>query len=313
MAGIDARRATLFTLIVALGLPAGPAATARERDWYQYENSHFVAYSNESGKTVTKLLTELEYFRAAVLQSASIEPPEDAPKVGVIIFRTVGEFQTFIGSNRIGGIASNINGELTMLLAAGSDRRQTNTILRHEYAHVILAYKNFPFPMWFNEGFAELMSATKTRKNYTQFSIGDDPGRTPSQSNLQPLSAILSRDFNPHSLKSARRASDAYLQSWLLVHYFMLGNQPANQQLLVQYFARLAVGEDPVAAFEAVVGESADEFGKNLVRNYAAPYFVVDFLAPDVDLHFARAFVDSAQLSSVLEPFRGGYRTLELQ
>ena len=310
MTGIGAAQFKSLASMVGAALLFALAADAREHDWYLYENSHFVAYSNESEKTVTKLLTELEYFRAAVLQVGNIDAIEDAPKATVVLFRTIREFHKLIGSNRIGGLASSETGALTMLLAASGSSKLTKIVLRHEYAHVILSYKKFPYPMWFNEGFAELLSATAIRKGNSQFTVGDDPGRRRSERRLTPWSAILASDFNPHGFSSIGRASDAYLQSWFLVHYFMLNDDPEVHGQLVDYLARYAMGQDSVSAFEAAVGMSADDFGNKLLREYVGNYYVYDFQEPNVDLRFLRETIDAATLAPVIEPFRDRYKLL---
>ena len=73
-------------LVVVLGICHGGIALAAESRWHKYENSHFIAYSDNSEPPVRRLLKELEYFRAAVIQFANIEVPPDTPKTHLVVF-----------------------------------------------------------------------------------------------------------------------------------------------------------------------------------------------------------------------------------
>ena len=293
--------------VACIAMMSGNMSVAKERTWYKYENEHFVAFSNESEKTVVKLLTELEYFRAAVLQFAKLEADKFAPKPNVIIFRTEKEFHKFIGSRDLGGIAINENGALYMITPAGSNSRYNEVILRHEYTHLLVARHNMQYPTWFNEGFAELMAATTFRSKNTVFSVGDTYGRQRTETRLTPWSEIVSDEFKMHEVDDTGRRSDAYLQCWFLVHYFLLGNEGKNRNLLSQYFVRIGTGEDSLQAFEAVVGMSADEFGENVLTEYKMRYGLYDFRGPPIEPIFDKTVLSSEGFNIHVERFRGRY------
>jgi hypothetical protein len=189
--------------IMLLGVVFVNPAQARERSWYKYENSHFEAYSDASEKTARKLLVELENFRGAVLQVANIEVPGGASKVQVVIFSSAKSFHALIGNKNIGGLAFSERGVPYMALSAGGYARETELAIRHEYAHVLMGYSRVRYPVWFSEGFAELMSATTFIKNGTQFTVGDATGRRRNKRSLTPWNELLAEDFNPHALKGA--------------------------------------------------------------------------------------------------------------
>lgn len=300
----------LALLAFCLALLSSVEAAAKERTWYRYENQNYVAFSNESERTVRKLLEELEYFRAAVLQFANLADNGQIARPNIIIFRSSKEFSEFIGSDDISGIAINENGALYMILAAGADTRANETVLRHEYTHLLVAQNNVSYPTWFNEGFAELMSATTFRNKNTVFSVGDTPGRPRSETRLTPWSEVLSDDFNPHSYDDAGRASDTYLQSWALVHYFLLGNEGKNRSVLSQYMVRIGVGDNSLTAFESAVGMPADEFGETVLANYEMQFWLLDFNT-ELDKHsYVRTELSSEDFDIFIERFRGRYSLL---
>jgi hypothetical protein len=291
-----------LSLCIAFGNPAH----AREKTWYKYENSHFEAYSDASEKRATKLLVELENFRGAVLQVANIKVPDGAAKVQVIIFSSAKSFKALIGNKYIAGFAFTERGIPYMALSAGGDARQRESVIRHEYAHILLTYSRIPYPRWFNEGFAELMSATTFIKKGTQFTVGNVTGRRSINRTLTPWNELLAEDFNPHTLQNADYASDAYLQSWFLTHYFMLGNNFENSEMLGQYLALLTNGQPSVDAFEAVVGESADTFGQTVMSEYVDDfvYVIYNFQEAALDHEFQRSEVAAELMEPIIEKLR---------
>ena len=298
------QRVVRLLLLISLGLAIHADTTsAAERPWILYENAYIQAYSNESEKAVRKLLSELEDFRAAVTQVANIRIPQGAPKAQVVVFASRNSFQELVGSDYIDGFATVFGGLPYMVLPHAGSNKRTASIIRHEYAHVLLAYKRFPYPKWFQEGFAELMSATTFRKRRRQFSVGDFPGRNRAGAFLLPWSEIVSAGFDTHSIEDPVQASDAYLQCWLLTHYFMLGNNFQNSQMLVEYLTRLANGEDSLVAFESVVGMPAEEFGARLFREYGArnmKYVVYDFRPEFRDHDFTSREMNDAEAEALL-------------
>lgn len=293
------------SLVVVFANPAH----AREKPWYKYENSHFEAYSNASEKTATKLLVELENFRGAVLQVANVKVPEGAAKVQVFIFSSTKSFNALIGSKYVAGFAFTENGIPYMVQSTGGDARERERTIRHEYTHILLAYSRNRYPVWFREGFAELMSATSFIKNGTQFTVGNVTGRRRINRGLTPWSELLSDDFSPHTLKNADYASDAYLQAWFLTHFFMLGNNFDNAEMLNRYLALYARGQPSVEAFEAVVGEPADTFGQMVMREYLDDfvYIIYNFQESALDHDFQRSEVPAEVMTPMIEKFRGRF------
>jgi hypothetical protein len=271
-------------------LPWGSAFA--ERDWYRYENTYFEAFSDDSPRNVRKTLDELELFRAAVAQIANIQIPDDAPKVRVVSFASNTEFHSLIGSIYIDGFTTSSDGIHYLVLADKSTPEWEKRAARHEYAHVLLSYKNFPYPSWFHEGFAELMSMTEFRNRDREFSVGKPTGRQKYSNQSPQWSALLASDFNMHGIRDWGDRSDVYLLSWVLTHHFMIDDDFANTDKLVRYLTLLGQGQDSVSAFEASVGEPADEYCNKLLREYSKRklrFVTYEFNPEFLDLEFVRS------------------------
>lgn len=278
-----------------------------ESEWYKYENAHFLAYSDDSARAVKGILLELEHFRAAVLQVANIRVPDDAPKVRVMIFASQTEFQSLIGTINIAGIATTFDGVPYIVISDRGNSKTAEIIIRHEYAHVLLSYKNFPYPPWFNEGFAELMSMTTFRNRNRVFSIGEFPKRGIYSTNLTSWQELVAMNFDMHAIEKWERRSDVYLQSWVLTHHFMLGDNFANTDALLTYLTLLSRGESSVSALESVVGEPVDQFANKLLREYTnrkVKYVTYEMQPAQLDKEFERTAVSEAEVMPFIETLR---------
>lgn len=294
---------TLSMTLLALLLCTSQAAFA-EREWYRYENAHFEAFSDDSRSNALRTLEELELFRAAVVQVANIKVPDGEPKVRVVIFASAAEFQSLIGSIYIGGVTTTIDGVPYLVVSDQRAPQWEERLARHEYAHVLLGYKRFPYPGWFSEGFAELVSTTTFRNRNREFSLGKPPGRQ-KYTNLTPhWDELLSSDFNMHGISDRGDRSDVYLFSWVLAHHFMVADNFGNTDKLVAYLTGLAQGQDSLAAFSAAVGEPAEQYCNKVLREYTkrkVRYVTYTFRPELLDLDFQRSAATVDDVAPLIE------------
>ncbi len=295
-------------MVAVIGLMMFSDATARERSWYRYENSHFEVYSDESRRVVRKLLEELENFRAAVLQVADIEVPQNAPKPHVIIFASDKEYLGLVGRDRVGEVSVSIDGIPYMVMPSLGNASLSETALRHRCAHVLLGYKNVSYPKWFEEGFAQVFASTELRKRDTEFTVGRLPKGPFRRKVSVPWNHIISEDFDPHAESIPHPLSSTLYPSWLLAHYFLFGDNFGNVLSLARYLALLADGKPSVMAFEEIVGEPVDEFGNKLLKVYGrgrTKYTVYELQSSELDHQFARRKATQDEVKRELEIFRG--------
>ena len=145
-------------LVLVLPAMATQSGVCKEPSWHQYESTNFIANSSASEKKTLAMLENLEMFRAAVLQVANLRVPEFAPKTEVLIFRTKKEFAALEPGKNVAGYALYHDGRFLIVMRASGRKAWATQLIRHEYSHILLGYKEFPYPRWYNEGFAELMS-----------------------------------------------------------------------------------------------------------------------------------------------------------
>jgi len=284
-----ARNEFLFTTIILISVITIDAV-AKDKPWHKYENDYFEAYSDASEKKVRRLLEELENFRAAVIQLNGGRVPDGAVKTQVVIFDSKRQFQETIDRKWADAYAVGIRGIQYIVMSAGRMSEWSRTTIRHEFTHVLQGYNNNRSPPWYVEGFAEFMSGMTFRNKNTEFIIGDFPGRTKARVSFGDWNELISDDFEFHQIESSAKASNAYLQSWLLVHYLTIGDGLAHNKDLIEYLTVYSKGAESIAAFSEVFGESANDMGPRIYKQYSKRFqpMVLNFLPNTQDHSFIR-------------------------
>ncbi|MEO8224974.1 MAG: hypothetical protein ABI661_09210 [Gammaproteobacteria bacterium] len=292
-------------VLIALSV-AWSGATLAADPWLRYENAHFVGYSDATEKRARALLAELETFRAAFLQVGNITTPPDSPKAVILITATKNDFQRVARNRLIGGFATSDGTTPLIVLPAQGDTEFAQAVIRHEYGHTLLRYKRFAYPAWYNEGFAELVSAVEVSADGQSFRLGRAPVRLKSSGPpIFDWRELLSDGFNPHELKDRRSGSSAYSQAWLLAHYATLGNDLKNAPKLQAYFDRLTAGEPSESAFEAAFGVKIAELWETTLKPYMKhmPFYTFRFRPTDLDSQFAATAPDATEVPNLMRWF----------
>jgi tetratricopeptide (TPR) repeat protein len=89
---------------------------------------------------------------------------------------------------------------------------------------------------------------------------------------LKPLGNVLSADWKSTEYQGGSRSNDFYAESWLLVHYLLLGN-PERGKAAGQFLTLLAAKQPPDRACSLAFGISLDELEKELLRYLGAGTF----------------------------------------
>jgi hypothetical protein len=311
MANFKATTSSLYLLLSLFLITAvATDAAAKERAWYKYENDYFEAFSDASEKSVRRLLEELENFRAAVIQMNGNRVPDGAVKTQVVIFDSKKQFGETISIDSVDAYATGIRGVPHIVMSAGRISKWSRTTIRHEFVHVLQGYSSSRLPPWYVEGFAEFLSGMTFRDENTRFTIGDYPGRAKARSSLVDWEELISDDFDFHQISSAEKASNAYLQSWMLVHYLTLGDEQAHNRGLLEYLTLYNRGAASVSTFAEVFGESADEMGPRISKQYGRRFYplVVNFLPGYQDHDFERMLVDPSIAAEIIDDLKAADR-----
>lgn len=289
-------------LLIASAFPAG--SMAQESGWWQYENSHFIAYSNAGKASVNEILLSLEQFRAAAFQIPSFVVPEGRPETMVILPATREEFLTFAYYDTMAGFAAVLGGQPTIVLSASEPNLDPGVVVGHEFAHTLLFNDYFKHPSWYAEGFAEIASSIVINRKDNTFTIGarDDLRKKVAKPAID-WNDLVHGAFNAHTLGDPERTASAYAQDWLLVHYLTLNENADYASEINRYFAGINNGMPSNAAFADAFGQTAADLWQSDLKAYVSGIRnrVFSFDPTLMDLDFQASYTAGAELQPILK------------
>lgn len=251
--------ATTLAILIATTLPAS-AKPIEELKWIQMESAHFTVHSALNRTQTTNLLKHLEVIHSLFLGIANESTESTVPTV-LYAFRKKEDLHKIadLRDEMVGFFRSGIRrNEIVISEARGMD--ESSTIV-HEYVHYLLRNQSrFPFPKWYDEGYAQYLEHSRLNRPY--FDVGMAPrGRIEwlKKQEWLPMEKVL--DSTGYGALDDDERSLFYTQSWLFVHY--LYNQPGGDRdvvnALLSYANAIQKGLGPMQAFEAAFALTATE------------------------------------------------------
>ena len=137
-----------------------------------------------------------------------------------------------------------------MLALSNSDDASLRIIF-HEYTHLLLRHNQPYWPLWLAEGMAEIYSTFQVRGNdQARLGLPIDPHlRLLAEVPLWSLQGLFSVTRTSVEYNERRYSGIFYAESWLLMHYLMLGGNPSHEANLRQLTSLLRQGQSPEQAF----------------------------------------------------------------
>lgn len=290
--------------LAASSLLALSAASAQATAWIRADSDHFTLYSTLNERATRSYVHKLEEFRT--LSNLLLGAADGSPQARFVIYLINQDDMIKVRpsfSNHVGGVYFNC-GEGTLAYAGESHANidvfegedDSLITLFHEYSHyVMFQHARTYYPQWYVEGFAEYMSTADAGKG--TISLGES-----SKMRTYTLAAdrwigfdkVLDPDFGFTGDKhnNAWEIESFYAQSWLLTHYMLSDTNRAQD--LNGYFARLAKGEPPIAAWEAATGIPVKNLAGILQKYMDHMYFLKVPVADYADSAIAIAPVTPA-------------------
>jgi tetratricopeptide (TPR) repeat protein len=240
-----------LTALAALGQSKG-AALLHQR-WFEARTAHFQIYSCSATQEVARLAARLEQFRDAYALLAGAQAVASPPII-VLAFPSDAALRPFLPLYQ--GNPENLSGffhrgsdeNLIVLHLSGNGSLER---VFHEYAHLLMRHHQAYWPLWLNEGMAEIYSPFEVVGPY-RTRIGEPLPyhlRGLSQSPLMPLHQLFAVTRDSAEYNERQHQGLFYAQSWLLTHYLMLGGNPAHAAGFRQLTPLLRQGQLPEQAF----------------------------------------------------------------
>lgn len=256
----------ILVLMQLAGYASSPIAA--EDVWLQLQTSEFSVISQLNERKTRRWAGDFDQFVSALSHLYAIER-KSLPPLTIVLFESARKFapyrpRTESGqAKKIDGVFGRQANWSVMAAAASSPSPETRRVLYHEAVHWFFSASSVELPLWFNEGYAEVLSTFEIRRGSARW------GRAlPNHVlhlralGLRPLSEflVLNQDQAIHG------DSRYYPQAWAFVHFAAFGATGAHQKSLSDLARR--VGVEPVdKAFESAFGMSLEE-GDKALREY---------------------------------------------
>jgi len=240
-------------------------------------SQNFVLSGDISVENGTKLITELEAYRTAMLHIANIPYRTEAEKIPILVLKDQQEFSDVTGNEWASGVyVRAINGYMFVMLS-GENLEVTQAakhIAVHEYTHHFFStYAPEGKAQWYHEGLAEYYSSFEILPN-GEFKMGKALAMHQyvlNQSGWLTMIDMINSLVEYPKMDPFNRGLGAsqidffYAQSWLMVHY--LQNHPNMQTRFEEFLSTVNSLENTVALFEQTIGMTPLEF-EDVLRDY---------------------------------------------
>lgn len=231
-------------------------------DWIEVRTPHFEIASAEGTKKTRELAVEIENFRAMVEMLSNIGRFEERIPTKIYLLPRADENLGF--DARIAGYFSpGMRANYAVIVASSHLSDET---LKHEYTHFLTHNRDaILYPTWFDEGFAELLCTLRVRDG-VRFEYGKPLDARASWlfDGQWVSSKTLLNTRDTHTL-DRNRIGMFYAQSWLLVHYLMIGSLDFPRRN-ADFLTRRERGESAESAFAAAFGVEAGTLNTTLQR-----------------------------------------------
>jgi Flp pilus assembly protein TadD len=241
-----------------------------QRHWFETRSTHFNIYSCGPNQQVAKVGARLEQFREAYSLLAGAQAVASPPIV-VIAFPDHESMEPFLRlyqgkpANQAAFFLRGSDENFIALYLSGQGADSLDAVF-HEFTHLLLRHNSLFWPMWLNEGMAEIYSTFETTPD-GGIRIGKPHAvylRLLSQRPWMSLPALFSVEHDSPDYNERDRQGIFYAESWLLTHYLMLGDNQAMKSRFGRLTALLKQGQTPEQAFTNAMGVSAAQMEKQL-------------------------------------------------
>jgi len=250
---------------------AAPRLSA-ESSWHVLRVPEFSVMSELSEKDTRAWAGEFSQFVEALREVVPVDPM-GLPPLTVVLFAKPREFAPFrpLGSDGkpmdIAGFFSRHPTWAIIGLASRRNDAETRHVIFHEGVHWCLSRRSAEYPLWLNEGLAEVFSTFRIEDGKVRWG---DPilGHIALLREAAPLPVgklvAVTRDNPLYYAK--HRIGIFYAESWILTHYLLFGGRPGARTDLAYYLGLLKSGTPPEKAFEQAFGTDYAGMDENLAQ-----------------------------------------------
>jgi tetratricopeptide (TPR) repeat protein len=254
----------------ALALVAASPVAAKDK-WINVRTKRFNIVSNADSDDARNLALKLEQFRTVFSKLFKVEEMSPVP-ITVLAFKSDGSFIPFKPlyngkPANVGGYFQRGEDENIIALNLSTTDEYPLRVILHEYTHLLTAYNLRAWPLWLNEGIAELYSTFDIRKN--EVTMGKPISNHVyllRQNKFAPFQTLFNVGHDSANYNERDKQGIFYAESWALVHYLMYGDKGTHHPQLVEFVKQFESGKSVEAAFAAAFKTEFAAMEKELRR-----------------------------------------------
>ncbi len=289
----------LIAILVLACIPADASAK-----WTRLRSQNFLFIGEAPEGRIRRTAQKLEQFRdmlTRVLPGAVAVSP--APTV-VMVFPDGWAFAPYAPPGRTSDLVGySASWEDINYIAMNAGRADlADSIVFHEYTHLLMGNTLGEIPLWVNEGFAELYATFQDDRDGKGAIIGAGRGYHLSllrSRTLIPIADLIAIDETSPEYNESTRRGMLYAQSWALMHYLSFGTDARRSQLTA-YLANLQTGQPSNQAFVQAFGSDVGALDQELAQ------YIRRFIVPAVRVQFSeRVAIDTSLRGEPMEDLEG--------
>jgi tetratricopeptide (TPR) repeat protein len=241
-------------LVLVLFLPV-----SAKDSWLLLQSKNFTVVGNASENELRKVAIKLEQFREALSIIFPKLRIDTVVPTTVIIFKSDDSFRPFKPRYK-GKIVEQVGGYFVsrpqvnyIVLSTENRGASSYDVIFHEYEHFIVHNNLFRLPAWLDEGLAEFYSSFEISDKDLKAVLGNPIARHIyylRNNSILPLKTLLAVDHKSAYYNESSKAGVFYAESWALVHYLTLGDNPKRQSQLVKFIDLIQDDMPTEAAFQ---------------------------------------------------------------
>ena len=261
--------ATAVAAAAATGT-ALPLPAAAGDEWIELRTPSFVTITNAGERKGREIALGFERFRSAMQMLRPQGIQQSPVPTLIVVFKSNDSFDPYkptpeIGGAMLAGLFQHSSFANFILLNGYPARGSALPVVYHEYAHSVAnASFGAELPVWLDEGLAEFYSTFEVERG--ELHVGKavpDHLRWLREKSFVPLARLFAVDRSSPEYNEGERVGTFYAQSWLVVHYLMLGG-PERLQKTRAFLDGISRGQEPEASFRAAFGHGFDQLEKEL-------------------------------------------------
>jgi Flp pilus assembly protein TadD len=308
----------LLTMDVCTASAQSNSVPLLQRRWFETRSAHFNIYSCAAPQNVYSLAAYLEQFSEAYTALAGAQAVASPPIV-VMAFPDHESMKAFLPVYQgqpanLAGFFKRGSGENLIVLALPDTNSAFSRmqVIFHEYSHLLFRRNGQIWPLWLNEGMAEIYSTFEVRGRTVRIGQPIVPyTNLLAHQAIMPLKELFAVNHDSPQYNERNRQGIFYAESWLLTHYLMAGDNPEYRARFGQFTKLLREGQLPEQAFTNALQSSLADVETGLRRYLKNGRFVAVECALSTDVSSPKA-MGTRVLTPVETLFRLGKELLDI-